>query len=426
MKPISRRTVLRGIGATIALPWLDAMSCGQSMIPGRAIATEPAKRIAFGYIPNGVIGRHWFPKNTGKNFDLPKSLEPLKDIMNDILLISGTNRTYLAGADPHSQCASCWMTSAPPNENKDGLTPIDMTLDRRIAEVIGAETAFTSLELSCNSFTDNKEPKFFDAISWYGPGNDAKSENDPKLVFERLFGNAEPISSSVLDTVIGQADKLNQKLGTADRQKMDEYLTSVRSIERQVKLQADRKKRPIKIDLEKPEGIPANRGEYIRLMGDLMLLAFQTDMTRVASLMIGPERWQSPQMYQGVFDKPVDHHVMTHDHRFDEEVAKIDRFHMEQYAYIVQRMKSITEGEQSLLDNCLFVFGSGLGDGNQHSYKELPLIIAGNVNRKIEKGRHLKCADGTPLANVWLSIAREFSMDLPRYADSTGEIAGLF
>ena len=318
------------------------------------------------------------------------------------------------------------MTCSPPNENKDGLTPVDTTLDRFIANQIGNETAFPSLELSCNSFTDNKEPKYFDAISWYGPGHDAKSENDPKNVFNRLFADAEPINSSVLDTVIGQAKNLNSKLGSADRKKMDEYLTSVRTVEKQVKLQAERKKKPFNIQMEQPEGIPIDRGEYIRVMGDLMLLAFQTDMTRVASLMIGPERWATPQMYQGVFDKPVDHHIMTHDHRFDEQVAKIDHFHMEQYAYIVSRMKAIKEGENSLLDNCLFVFGSGLGDGNQHSYKELPLIIAGNHQRPIEKGRHIKCADGTPLANLWLSIGREFGLEMPRFADSDGELSGLF
>ena len=428
MQPISRRTVLRGIGTAIALPWLEVMGSAQS--PSAAAVTsnsvEPPKRIAFGYIPNGVIGKYWFPENSGKDFDIPKSLMPLKPIIDDIVLVSGLNRTYVAGADPHSQCGSCWMTCSPPNQNKDGLTPVNTTLDRFIASQIGNETAFPSLELSCNSFTDNKEPKYFDAISWYGPGHDAKSENDPKNVFARLFGNSEPIKNSVLDTVIGQAKNLNEKLGSSDRQKMDEYLTSVRAVEKQVKLQAARKQKPLNINIDQPEGIPVDRGEYIRLMSDLMLLAFQTDMTRVASLMIGPERWATPQMYQGVFDKPVDHHIMTHDHRFDEEVAKIDLFHMEQYAYIVSRMKSIKEGESSLLDNCLFVFGSGLGDGNEHSYKELPLIIAGNHNRPIEKGRHIKCKTGTPLANLWLTIANEFNLNMKRYADSDGEITGLF
>ena len=428
MKPISRRTVLRGIGATIALPWLEAMSGAVSLGSQASAATTPLvagvpKRLAFMYIPNGVIGSKWFPTKTGKNFDLPESLQPLAKFQKDITVISGLDRTYLTG-EPHSQAGSCWLTSAKPNERVDGVNAIDITLDQVIARQVGKATPFSSIELSCNSFLDNMEPKIFDAISWYGPGNDAKSQNDPRKVFKRLFGDAGQVKRSVLDTVLSDARNLEQSLGVDDRRKLDEYLTSVRSIEERLAKQDDSKGRIGPIDYTVPEEIPTNRGEYIRMMGDLMVLAFQTDQTRVASLMVGPERWETPQLYDGVFDKPVNHHVMTHDTAQDERVAKIDQFHVEQYAYLINRLKTMREGDGSLLDSCSFVLGSGLGNGARHSYEQLPVIIAGSGNGSFETGRHLAAKKGTRLANLWMSMANVMGVELDEFADSTGQLSG--
>lgn len=426
MKPISRRTVLKGIGATIALPWLEAMAAAKSVgAASSVIGTGAAvpKRLAFMYIPNGVIGSKWFPTQTGTKFDLPETLQPLADLRQDITIVSGLNRTYLSG-EPHSQAGSCWMTSAPPNERLDGVTAIDTTLDQIIARQAGQATAFSSIELSCNSFVDNMEPKIFDSISWYGPGNNANSQNDPRRVFRRLFGNSVQVKRSVLDTIVGDAKRLHQSLGVNDRKKLDEYLTSVRSIENRLTKQNESKGRIGPIDFTVPDEIPTNRGEYIRMMGDLMLLAFQTDQTRIASMMVGPERWQTPQIYDGVFDKPVDHHVMTHDTAQDDDVAKIDLFHVEQYAYLVNRMKAMKEGESSLLDSCCFVLGSGLGNGAQHSYEKLPVVIAGSSSGSFQTGRHLSAPKGTRLANLWLSMASMMGVEMERFADSTGKLDG--
>ena len=363
MKKLSRRTVLRGIGASIALPWLEAMSTVSSLgastgaagaMAGAAVAP---KRLAFMYIPNGVIGSKWFPEKAGKDFDLPPSLQPLADLKQDITVVSGLNRTHIAG-EPHSQAGSCWLTSAKPNERTDGVAAIDKTLDQVIAQELAGATPFPSLEISCNTFVNNMEPKIFDAISWYGPGFDAKSTNDPQKLFKRLFGDSQPLKQSVLDTVIGDANRINRTLGVADRRKLDEYLTSIRSIEMQMLRQFQSKGKIGKVDYEVPDPLPIRRREYIRLMGDLMVLALQTDQTRIATMMVGPERWQTPQLYEGVFDKPISHHVLTHDPEQDDVVAKIDQFHVEQYAYLIDRMKSIQEGEQTLLDNCSFVLGS--------------------------------------------------------------------
>ena len=421
MRRINRRTVLRGIGAAIALPWLEAM--GHSAKELNSSVSASTNRLAFMYIPNGVIGSKWFPKSAGSKFEFGESLKPLEALRNDVTVISGLNRTYLTG-EPHSQAGSCWLTSAKPNERVDGVNAIDVTLDQVIAREAGKATPFPSIELSWNSFIDNVEPKIFDSISWYGPGYDAKSQNDPRKVFARLFGEAASIKKSILDTVLEDARRLNKTLGKSDRRKMDEYLNSIRSVENRIAKQKASKSSLGKIDYQVPSQLPKNRGEYIRMMGDLMVLAFQTDQTRIATMMVGPERWETPQFYEGVFEKPVSHHVMTHDTTEDDRVAKIDRFHVEQYAYLVNKLKSIQDGEATLLDKCTFVLGSGLGNGAQHSYEQLPIVIAGQGNGAHTSGTHIKAADGTRLANLWLSLGNMMGLEIDQFADSTGTLDG--
>ncbi len=417
--------------AAVALPWLEAMTptaeaLGVTRNAGMAAASPAAapSRLAFMYMPNGVIADTWFPKKTGTDFELPATLKPLEHLRNDINVISGLNRTYLTG-EPHSQAGSCWLTSALPNQRKDGVTAINTTLDQVVARHPSNGAAFPSLELSCNTFVDNMEPKLFDAISWYGPGNNAKSLNDPQKVFKRLFGNSGSVDESILDTLLDEAQQLNKKLGANDQRKMNEYLESVRAIEKRIGIQKDSKDKIADLNLEMPANVPVERGEFIRLMGDMMVLAFRTDQTRVATFMIGPERWQTPQLYEGVFDKPVNHHIMTHDTACDDQVSLIDQFHVQQYAYLVDQLKEIPEGEGSLLDNCSFVLGSGLGNGARHSYEQLPLVMAGSGGGKFETGRHVMAAKGTPLANLWLSLAGNMGLNLEEFADSTGRLAEL-
>jgi hypothetical protein len=421
MRRMNRRTVLRGLGATVALPWLEVM--GRATTAENPTSTETANRLAFMYIPNGVIGSKWFPDSAGSDFEFGESLKPLESLRSDVTVISGLNRTYLTG-EPHSQAGSCWLTSAKPNERVDGVNAIDATLDQIIAQSAGVATPFSSIELSCNSFIDNVEPKIFDSISWYGPGYDAKSQNDPRKVFARLFGESTSIKKSILDTVLDDANRLNRTLGKNDRRKLDEYLNSVRSVENRIAKQKASKGSIGKIDYKLPDQLPTNRGEYIRMMGDLMVLAFQTDQTRIATMMVGPERWETPQFYEGVFDKPVSHHVMTHDTKEDERVAKIDRFHVQQYAYLVNRLKSIQDGDTTLLDKCTFVLGSGLGNGAQHSYEQLPVVIAGKGNGAHSSGTHLQAAKGTRLANLWLSLGNMMGLEIDQFADSTGTLNG--
>ncbi len=418
---MSRRAALKGTAVAIALPFLDIMRPLTSFANASQPVTEKSKRIAFMYIPNGVISHHWHPTQGQPNWLGSQSLKPLEAVRDDVVVINGLSRVYVSG-EPHSQAASCWMTSSKPHDRIDGSTAINRTLDQVIARQVGKATPFPSLELSCNSFEDNMEPKLFDAISWYGPSHDARSENDPHRVFQRLFGDSDHFNRSVLDTVMEDARSLNKQLGQEDRRKLDEYMESVRAIETRLDHQADSRTNLGNVDFKIPDPVPTNRGEYMRLMGDLMVLAFRTDQTRIVSLMVGPERWETPQLYDGVFEKPVQHHQMTHEKIYDEEVALIDRFHVNQYVYLINRLKEYQDANGSLLDSTFFVLGSGISDGNEHSYENLPMIIAGGNANGIKTGRQIQCEKDTPLANLWLSLANEMGVELNEFADSNGRI----
>ena len=417
MRKISRRTMLHGSCATITLPWLDIMLPCRHSSP----FAEPVRRIAFMYIPNGVISQHWFPENKNDDTLAPQSLRPLEAIRDEVTVINGLSRTYISG-EPHSQCGSCWLTSASLLSATGATGAIDVTLDQVIGRKVGEQTPFPSLELSCNSFLNNAEPKLYDSISWYGPGNDAKSMNEPASVFERMFGRAVRINQSVLDTVMDDAKSLRSALGVADRRKIDEYLESVRAIESRLNKQDLSRRNFSDVQSPVPDSPPINRGDYIRLMGDLMILAFKTDQTRVATLMVGPERWETPQLYDSLFEQPVNHHQMTHDDTYDAQVALIDRFHVEQFVYLVKQMRDTLDGNATLLDNTFFVLGAGLGDGNSHSFADLPIVIAGKGGLEIEGGRRIDCPKGTPLANLWLLLGQQMGVPMESFADSTGSL----
>lgn len=409
-RPITRRTALRGLGVTIALPWLEAMT-PRSRASGQP--SSPPQRAAFVYIPNGVRLDTWFPTKEGTNFDLPSTLAPLEKFRQDIAVYGGLDRTYVAGTGVHAQCGACWLTSSPPSEPKDGGFPTDVSLDQMIARRIGTETPLPSLELSCNDHGDNKETKYFESISWYGPGYAANVEKNPRAVFQRLFGKVKgrPEDGSVLDAVRDGAFSLKTKLGKADREKLDEYLDSLRATERRI--QAAESRPELEPPIPEPDGIPENRRDYIRLMIDLMLFSFRLDLTRVATLVIDPERWDSPRMYHGVFDRPLNHHVLTHTKGDEarEKIARIDHFHIEQYAYLLEQLSSVREQETSLLQSSVAVVGSGISDGDLHNYKDLPVIVAGQAGGKVRTGFYKDFPGERPIADLWLALLHAFGVN---------------
>lgn len=422
-RPLSRRTFLRGAGVTLALPFLNAMAPA----PLRASASAPVvppKRFAFIYTPNGYNQETFLPAQTGRAWTLPAALQPLAPVQNDITLVTGLDRTYVGGTGVHAQCGACWLTSSPPVETLDGGFPTNTTLDQMLARELGRDTMLPSLELSCNDFADNKETKYFECISWVGPGYAANTEKNPRAVFRRLFGKPEAgPTRSVLDVVLGEARALERRLGRDDREKLGEYLASVRATEQRLERAEKVAARLQAPPLPEPAGIPEKRGDYLRVMAELFVLAFQQDLTRVATLVVDPERWDSPRMFHDIFDKPQNHHVLTHTKGAEAKAAitKIDRFHIEFYAHVVSRMKSIREGERTLLDSCVLAMGSGISDGDSHNYGDLQVLLAGGDLRR----GHLRYDGDRPLADLWLTLAQRGGVRRERFADSTGPLREL-
>ena len=465
MNSINRRNFLQGLGgAALSLPWFESLAAAQ----GRTTSTPP-QRAAWYYVPIGIVRRGFFPgeadvaipKFTGsrvrilpkakvplgfQDWNLTPTQEPLAKMKDKLTFITGLNRVFQEGTDVHAQCASAYLTSAAPYTVTQSAYPISRTLDHVIAGHIGNDTPFRTLEFSCNSHKDNKESIQFDNISWYGTGHVAPSMRNPRKVYERLFSVKDSESTKdITDLVLSDAKSLRRELGQADKSKFEEFFESVRTIETQISrldnLRGEIEENP----LDEPPDAHLPRGEYIRLMGDLFVHALQTGLTRVATFMIGPERWDTPFTYESLFDKPRSHHQMSHNQgKYIEDLLKVDKFHMEQFAYILEKMDAVQEANgTTLLDNTVFTYGSGLGDGATHQYSALPIIVAGSGGGKLHTGQHLNLSDttgkgvrgpnrefpkatgGSPLANLWLTHMEALGMKADRFADSSGVIGQL-
>ena len=423
---LSRRKVLRGAGATLSLPLLEAMQV--SSIAKSSNVIKPPVRAGFFYIPNGVVQTAWHPKDEGEDYELSPTLEPIRPIKDDVTLFTKLDRVKVAGTDGHAQAGACWLSSAAPNDLSPAGYPLKKTIDQIMAEHTGQVTAFRSLELSCNPYEDNRESVYFDNISWYGHGHVARSLRDPKKVFNRLFGVKQHLESgSILDLVMDDAKSLNRNLGKTDKGKLGEYMESVRTVEQQIERVTKRQGDINKLKLAPPvkPWQAMTRDEFIQVMGDLMILAFRTDLTRVATIMSSPERWGSPLKVQGLFDKPVDHHGLTHgqgNQHVRSKLEALDHFHIQQFTSLVMKMKEIKEGEGTLLDNMMFTLGSGISDGSLHIYTDLPTLIAGRAGGALEPGSHIKSPKGTPIANLWLSMINAMGLKMENLGDSTAKL----
>jgi len=451
---ISRRRFLRANGAVLTLPFLHSLA--KSAERSKAGAT-PLKKMAIVYIPNGIVRRCFFPgeeeaelpgfiggfnADKTKNerrfhnkpgiypFEVTSSMQPLAELTDDVTLITGLDRSYQNGQDVHAQGASCYLTSISPEQAIDRKMPHPngRTLDHVIGDVVGQSTVFNTLEISTNGFTAPKEPIEFDNISWYGPGRIAPSIREPQKLYDRLFlrDSYRKHVADVTDLVLADANSLSRKLGREDRATLGEFMDMVRQIEIRIE-KLDSLLANVDVWIPKNEVLP--RGEYIRLQMDLMLLAFQMGITSVCTFMLGPERWDATLMYEGVFEKPVQHHNMTHNQKGDgyKELQKIDIFHLEQYAYLIRRMKEIKESDgSSMFDNSIAAFGAGLGDGATHQYYDLPMMVAGKAQGQIKQGRMIRMKGGTLNSNLWLTMAQLMGLEIDSYADSTGVISELW
>jgi hypothetical protein len=421
-------------------------------------ATKPAKKFVMMYLPNGLIRRYFFPGEEeavlpgfvgGFNADKTKNqkriqnkpgiyplelsatMQPLAEHIKDVTMVTGLDRTYKNGQDVHAQAASCFLTSMSPEQaaEKGERYPNGRSLDQIIGDEVGHTTPFNTLELSCNGFTAGKESIYFNNISWYGPDKIAPSIKDPGKLYDRLFmaDGYRTHVKEVSDLILADAKSLSRKLASDDRETLDEFMTMIRDVEvRIAKLQ----KMLEGANVKEPTDEILPRGTYIKLQTDLMLLALQMGLTNVCTMMIGPERWEASLRYEDLFPKPVNHHQMTHNQKkgdMHKELLKIDVFHMQQFAYLLSRMKTVRESDgSSLLDNSIVSCGTGIGDGATHQYFDLPMIVAGKAQGQIKQGRFIKCKSGTLNSNLWLTMAKLMGLDMKSYADSTGVISDLW
>lgn len=442
-RSIPRRTFLKGAGAALALPWLEIMRPA-ALPAAEALAGKPPVRMAFIFVPNGVIQADWKPKTEGADYTLPWTLQPLASHKQDLLVLSeltqDNGRAKGDGAGDHARAASSFLTGAHPVKTAGADIRVGMSVDQLAASRLGDLTRLPSLELgieagrNAGNCDSGYSCAYSSNISWKTPTTPMAKEINPKLVFERLFGadEADPkerarrdaYRQSILDLVADDARRLQNRLGKTDRRKLDEYFTSVREVEQRIARSAQAiADRPE--DFTLPDGVPREFQEHVRLMYDLLVLAFQTDTTRIATFMVGNAG--SNRAYTMIDVKEGWHSLSHHgnDKAKTDQLKKIDRYNIEQFAYFLQRLKSVKEGDGTLLDNSMIVYGSGLGDGNRHSHHDLPILLAGRGGGRIQSGRHIRYAPETPMNNLFLTMLDILGADVEKFGDSSGRLPRL-
>jgi hypothetical protein len=444
-KRISRRTVLRGIGATIALPLLDAMlPRAAAQVASAASRVRLPRRLAFVYVPNGINMREWTPRTEGTDFELPSTLQPLAPYKQNVLVLSGLTcdkaRPNGDGPGDHARATGAFLTGCQARKTGGADIRAGVSADQFAATRIGDQTRLPSLELGIERFQQAGSCDsgyacvYSTTMSWRTPTTPLPVVVDPGQVFERLFSNRpnDPdrarrnrLRGSVLDSALEDARGLRNQVGGADQQRLDEYLTSVRELEQRIaRLERLPPVEP-PAGMNRPTGVPREVTAHMRLMTDLLVLAFQTDLTRVATYMLAREGSNRPYNFIGVSEG---HHELSHhqnDPRKLGQIRAINHFHVQQYAYLIERLRSVREGEGTLLDNCMIAYGSAIGDGNRHNHDELPILLAGGGGGTLRTGRHLRYPRETPLNNLWLSLLERVGAPTDRLGDSTGRLARL-
>ncbi|KAA0135352.1 DUF1552 domain-containing protein [Gimesia chilikensis] len=439
---LQRRTFLKGLGTTLSLPLLDIMQPQPGILSAATAAGKPPVRTAFIFFPNGVIGPSWFPTSTGSGYEMPQSLKPLADLKSDINVISGlaqiNARSLGDGPGDHARCASVYLTSVHPTKTSGADIKAGISVDQVAAQQVGHKTRLPSLELgltrgrNAGQCDSGYSCAYSSNVSWRSPSTPTSKEIVPKLAFERLFGGGAEREKerarhlkdrqSILDLVKHDADQLKKQLGKNDKRKIDEYFTSVREIEQRIERSTQHEKiKPPEMRL--PDGIPTELQEHARLMYDILLLAFQTDSTRIATFMVGNAGSNRTYPMVGVNSG---HHALSH-HRNDEkkiaDIQKIDEYLISQFGYFLKRLKATPEGNSNLLDNSMICYGSAIGDGNRHTHHDLPIILAGKGGGTIKTGFHHQVKTETPLANLYLSMLDRMGTDVTAFGDSTGRLS---
>ena len=433
-RALPRRTFLRGMGATVALPLLDAM------VPALKASTKAPPRLGFLYVSNGVIQDQWNPATVGEGFEFTPILKPLEPLRGHINVLSGLAHlqadTFGDGTGDHPRASAAWLTGVHAYDRTQPGVEVRLatTADQIAAQEIGRGTRLASLEMSVDFPTqgacDSGDCFYVNTVSWRNPTTPNPTESHPRVVFERLFGDGGNAAQrlartrsegSILDSVTEEASSLAGSLGAGDRTKLSEYLDSVRDIEQRIQNTETQGAQTIELP-ERPIDIPDAFDDHTRLMFDLQALAFRADITRVFSMIMARELSSRTFAFIGV---PDQHHAVSH-HRNDPDLiakkAKIDTHHVQLLAYFLEKLRTTPDGDGSLLDHSLILYGGGMGNGNLHRHTDLPCLLAGKLGGQFKTGRHLAYPENTPMTNLLVTLLDKAGVRIDKLGDSTGPL----
>jgi hypothetical protein len=442
LKP-SRRRFLRGCSVALALPWMESAT---SATTRAASVAAPPVRTAFIYFPNGVWEKAWVPESKGKDYQLSPSLEPIADVKDSVIVLSGLDKKNSHGGDGHYAKTANFLTGLPvaKTTGKD-ISSGGISIDQLIAQHTSQFTPLPSLELGTEPVISGIDSNvgytrlYGSHISWQSATRPVAKEINPRLVYERLFGKSITADSeraesynNLLDYVLDDAKSVRRRLGRDDQFKMDEFLDSVRGVEQRIEFTMQKGKTDWAPHLDesliqqaKP-GVPADFREHIAIMMDLIVLAFQSDSTRVCSLMFAND--VSGRNFSFLDGVKGGHHELSHHENNEEKIAqyqRINRWHTEQFARMLKKMRDIREGDSTLLDNSMIVFGSSMSDGNRHDPDNLPILLGGKGGGTLQSGQHIAVDGMVPLCNLYLTMLRKMGLEADQFGDSTGVIEGV-
>ena len=442
-KRLSRRAILKGMGTAIALPFLESLLPRVAFGAEAAAAALPPKRLAYLYVPNGVVMPAWKPTAAGVDYVLPQTLEHLAAFKDDMLVLSGLTldkaRPHGDGGGDHARSLAAYLTCSQARKTAGSDIKVGISADQLAAQRTEGQTKFPSLEIGIDAGAQsgNCDSGYSCAyshnIAWRTESSPVAKEINPRAVFERLFLDTmqssedrnrvrrQKYKKSVLDFVRDDADRLRKQLGGGDQRKVDEYLNAVRELEQRITRAETHGATPMP-NITAPAGVPKEYQEHLRLMADMLVLAFQTDVTRISTFVFADEG--SNRSYPFI-EVREGHHDLSHHGNDEAKLAKIQKinvFHFQQLAYLLEKLKAVKEGESTLLDNCMLVYGSGISDGNRHNHDDLPILVFGRGGGTLKPGRHIVFDNETPLANLHLSLLERFGVPLDKLGDSQGRL----
>jgi len=441
-KAISRRTVLRGLGTTVALPLLDAMV--PALTAWQKTAAKPVRRLGVVYHPNGVIYENWLPKGAGRDFTLSPILEPLEPFREKLVVVTGLSSHQAEalgdGGGDHSRASGSYLTGVHVKKS-DSVVGNGMSMDQIAAKALERDTQLSSLQLTAddNSLVGACDVGYSCAysstLSWLTPTLPLMAENNPRVVFERLFGSSESTDPrvrasrlrrdrSILDSVTARVKELQQTLGATDNRKVSDYLESLRDVERRIQKAEEQSTKEIP-DVDRPAGVPDGFQPHVELLYDLQLLAYQSDLTRVITFMYGREQTGRPYPQIGI-NEP--HHPLTHHQNDAGKMAKctvIQTYHVRLFVSYLEKLQATPDGDGTLLDNVLLLYGGGISNSDRHTHGPLPTLLLGGGAGTLRGGRHLIYPEDTPLTNLQLTLLQKMGVPAERLGDSTGQFTEL-